>query len=242
MKAAVLFDLGNTLASYYRPEEFSPILEEAIADLVDELRKRGLLRVSLEEAITASARENQEAADFRFTPIIERFERIFAISLAHDPAFQAQLCRVFLRPIFALGRAYEDSVPALKTLRAAGHPTAIVSNAPWGSPPEFWHAEISRLGLASYVDRIVMCGDVGWRKPARKIFQSVAAALGRAAQGCVFAGDDLRWDVEGSAAAGMRPVLVDRASMHVGYAGARVEGLDELPELIAALAVESAKR
>ena len=46
MKPAVLFDLGITLARYYRSEEFTPILEAAIAELADALRQRNLLRLA----------------------------------------------------------------------------------------------------------------------------------------------------------------------------------------------------
>lgn len=45
---------------------------------------------------------------------------------------------------------------------------------------------------------------------------------------CVFVGDDLEWDVAGSAAAGMRPVLIDRDDRHPSFAGVRIRSLNEL--------------
>jgi len=36
--SAVLFDLGNTLAAYYRRDEFQPILERAVDNVLTELR------------------------------------------------------------------------------------------------------------------------------------------------------------------------------------------------------------
>jgi len=225
MTAAVLFDLGNTLAAYYHSSEFHPILTNAIGAVRKELSRRGLCRVSLESAMAAAGTENREASDYRFTPMIGRLERIFQLSLADDPALAATICERFLAPIFAVGRVYDDALPALAQLREAGVRTAIVSNAPWGSPPEMWHEELRRLRLSDAVDTVVLCGDVGWRKPAPDIFRYAMSKLGCEPAGCVFVGDDLRWDVEGSAAVGMRPLLIDRDGRHPDYKGQRVADL-----------------
>lgn len=236
MKTAVLFDLGNTLAAYYHPEAFRPILATAIQSVLDELRSRNLTKVPFDTAMQTAISENAEAPDFRFTPMEERFERIFAVSLKDQSDFAFELCRTFLRPIFDVGRIYDDTFSALDALRRAGHPVAIVSNAPWGSPPELWQQELARLGLASAVDSVVMCGDVGWRKPAAQIFRHAAAALGRPTEACVFVGDDLRWDVSGSQAVGMIPVLIDRDRRNLSYDGQRIEDLHGVLRIVESIA------
>jgi putative hydrolase of the HAD superfamily len=225
MAAAVLFDLGNTLAAYYRASEFRPILEEAIGAVREELVRRGHCDVSLESALAAAITENQEAPDYRFRPMIGRLERIFQSQLAADPSLAATMCERFLAPIFAVGRVYDDTLPALAELRQAGVNTAIVSNSPWGSPPELWRRELQRLRLSDAVDAVILCGDVGWRKPAPDIFHHAAGELGCGTADCVFVGDDLRWDIEGSAAVGMHPVLIDRDGRHPEYVGARIVDL-----------------
>ena len=232
MRPAVLFDLGNTLAAYYHGSEFLAILQQSVTVLFEELSSRNLSNVSLEAAFESAQLENNEAADFRFRPMADRFERIFRISLAEDPALAHRLCELFLDPIFAIGRLYEDTLPTLKHLRSTGHPLAIVSNAPWGSPPTLWHDELQRLGLSELVDAVVMCGDVGWRKPARQIFDYAVATVNRSANQCIFVGDDLRWDTSGSEAVGMRSVLIDRERRHKGYNGPKVEDLDGLLEFL----------
>ncbi|HVQ11963.1 MAG TPA: HAD family hydrolase [Vicinamibacterales bacterium] len=228
MAAAVLFDLGNTLAAYYHTSDFPPILAEAIGSVRRELARRGLCRVSEEVAMAAAISENREAPDYRVTPMTDRFERIFQVSLADDPSLAAITCERFLAPIFAIGRMYEDTLPTMAMLREAGVQTAIVSNAPWGSPPELWRRELRRLGLADATDAVVLCGDVGWRKPAPDIFHHALSALGRQPAECIFVGDDLGWDIEGSAAVGMRPLLIDRDGRHPEYKGARIERLGEI--------------
>ena len=234
MTTAVLFDLGNTLAAYYHADEFGPILADAIGAVRDELRRRGSCDVPLGAALSAALAENREASDYRFKPMIERLERIFGMPLASDSSLATTLCSQFLAPIFAIGRLYEDALPALAQLRSAGIRTAIVSNAPWGSPPELWRGELRRLGLSDAVDAVVLCGDVGWRKPAPEIFRSAMSRLGCRAADCIFVGDDLRWDIEGSASVGMRPLLIDRDGRHAGYMGERIVNLQALLELVAA--------
>lgn len=229
---AVLFDLGNTLAAYYHASDFGPILTEAISAVRDELSRRGKCELALEAAVAAAVMENREAADYRFMPLTDRLERIFRVSLAADPALADTVCERFLAPIFAVGRVYDDVLPALTRLRDAGMRTAIVSNAPWGSPPQLWRRELRRLGLADTVDAVVFCGDVGWRKPAPDIFHHALRKLGCRAAECAFIGDDLRWDIEGSAAVGIRPILIDRDGRHPSYEGERVADLDRLLPLL----------
>jgi len=69
---------------------------------------------------------------------------------------------------------------------------------------------LARLKLLNAVDVTVFCGDVGWRKPAKVIFDHAAQLLGVTADRCCFVGDDPRWDAQGAANAGMRPILLDR--------------------------------
>lgn len=227
----VLLDLGNTLVEYYDSDSFGPILETAVENALQVLRARGLTTISFDAALRAAVEENREATDFRVRPLLDRLSRIFRLPLADHSELGEMLCEAFLIPIFRVGRLYEDSIPTLRALKTAGHATAIVSNLPWGSPSMPWHRELSRLGLTRCVDHVVLCADVGWRKPARDIFVHAAALLGAQCSDCTFAGDDLLWDVQGSQAAGMRPVLVDRNERHRSYEGQRVTNLAELTGL-----------
>lgn len=64
------------------------------------------------------------------------------------------------------------------------------------------------------------------------IFERAAAAVKRQSAECVFVGDDLRRDVAGSRAAGMRPILVDRERREPGHPGERIEDLNRLLEMV----------
>jgi FMN phosphatase YigB (HAD superfamily) len=45
---------------------------------------------------------------------------------------------------------------------------------------------------------------------------------------CTFVGDNTQWDIEGSAAVGMNPVLLDREGHHMEYHGQRISDLKAL--------------
>ena len=204
---AILFDLGNTLAEYYTRAEFPGVLEQAVSEVQSYLDLHGEAVESSEELWQRVQAENHEARNHRVRPLETRLTRIF--SLANDRHLEG-ICRAFMKPVFALGRCYDDSTAVLRELRRRGLKIAIVSNAPWGSPSYLWREEIERLGLREHVDAVVLCGDVGWRKPARPIFQHTLSKLGLAPEDCVFVGDHPRWDLAGPKAVGIEAVLIDR--------------------------------
>jgi putative hydrolase of the HAD superfamily len=233
MTTAVLFDLGNTLAAYYSREDFEPILARAVDGVRNHLLAAGRDGVSFDVALARAKGENREAADFKFAPMADRLARIFDVEPAARAQLDDELCELFLVPIFAVGRVYPDAYATLADLRARDYRLGVVSNAPWGSPPQLWRRELERLGLAALVDAVVLCGDVGWRKPSQRIFDHACARLGVRSFDCTFVGDDLEWDVAGSSAAGMRPVLIDRDNRHSTFAGARIRSLRDLVALLA---------
>jgi putative hydrolase of the HAD superfamily len=230
--SGVLFDLGNTLAAYYHADQFQPVLEASVANVIEELRRRGRVGVGFQEALTAARAQNQEAPDFRVRPLAHRLARIFSVG-PHETAVLAALSARFLEPIFALGRCFEDALPALEQLRAEGLRTGIVSNSPWGSSAQAWREELRRLRLLDAVDVTVFCGDVGWRKPARIIFDHAARLLQVPPAQCCFVGDDPKWDAEGAANAGMQPILLDRDGRHSSTAWPKAATLHQLTQQIA---------
>ena len=179
--AAVIFDLGNTLVSYYTREEWPTVLEEAIGRVNALLEGRGLLRVSVDELPECVRAERGEREDYRVVPLEERLGRIFDL-----PDVDLDVCRCFMKPIFALARTYDDALPILKKLRRRGLKTGILSNTPWGSPAELWREELGRHGLLDAIDAVVFCRDVGWRKPDPRPFEFICRKLGIAPADCLF--------------------------------------------------------
>jgi len=211
MKKAILFDLGNTLVRYYTREEWPGVLEAAIREAAAYLTGRNMWEGDPTSLADRIAAECGEPADHSVKPLEGRLARIFGFAedaLTDDA--NAGMCRAFLGPTFARAQLYDDALPTLAAVRARGLKTGIVSNLPWGSPPEPWLEEVARHGLREAVDTIVFCRDVGYRKPARQPFDSAMYQLGLVPSECLFVGDDPRWDIEGPRGLGMDAVLLDR--------------------------------
>jgi putative hydrolase of the HAD superfamily len=209
MKKIILFDLGNTLVRYYERAEFPGILEQAIDGVQGYLREAGLLDVSTDSLWKRVEEENHESPDYAVRPMVKRLARIFQLDPEDDNLMMA-VCRRFMEPVFALAYRYDDTLPVLEELGKMGVRKAIISNTPWGSPGSLWQEEIRRLGLDDQVEAVVFCGDVGWRKPDRRIFEFTFEKLQASPQDCVFVGDDPRWDRAGPEAVGMKAIIIDR--------------------------------
>ena len=204
---AVLFDLGNTLVSYYQPADFMPILRRSLDACLLTLGHSPLSREAQTALIHQALEMNQERADLAVWPLEERLRVLFSHYMP-DPTVTERLCSAFLEPIFATARVSRDAIPVLTNLRRTGVKTAIVSNTPWGSSGHAWRLELARHGLLAAVDTVVFCTDVGWRKPHPSLFRRALDILEVPAKDAVFVGDDPVWDVEGASSAGVRPILL----------------------------------
>lgn len=211
MPKAILFDLGNTLVSYYARDEWPGVLDASIRAAAAYLVGRDMWEGDPAALAERVAAENHESADHSVKPLEGRLARIFGFAedALTDEANDG-MCRAFLAPTFARARLYDDALPTLAALRARGVKTGIVSNLPWGSPTGPWHEEIARYGLRDAVDTVVFCRDAGYRKPARQPFDSAMYQLGLNPWECLFVGDDPRWDIAGPRGLGMDAVLLDR--------------------------------
>jgi putative hydrolase of the HAD superfamily len=234
---AVLFDLGDTLVSYYRRTEFAPVLQRAIAAAaaaVDLHRKRNGTHgrpIDVTAATTAARRFDTERSDSRVWPLAERLNQIFEIGDEEaTPELNAALAERFLEPIFDVARVDQSALSVLSRIRELGKKTAIVSNTPWGSPAGPWRRELARHGLLELVDAAVFCVDVGWRKPAREIFAHALRALDVAPSAALFVGDDPQWDVLGARRAGIAPVLL--STMNSSAECSTITKLEELLSVV----------
>ena len=229
IRDAVIFDLGNTLVSYYTREQWPGILEKAIEAVSACLRERGRGVPEAAEVPRRVQAESHESEDYRVRPLEERLACIFGLGPAHAaPSDLMVLCRRFLAPIFALARRYDDALPVLAELRQRGVRTGILSNTPWGSPAELWREELDRHGLLTAVDEVVFCRDVGYCKPARQPFEYILARLGVTVDRALFVGDGPRWDIAGPRAIGMDAVLIDREGTGVTADAPVIRTLTEL--------------
>jgi HAD superfamily hydrolase (TIGR01509 family) len=121
---------------------------------------------------------------------------------------------------------YDDVVPCLATLRAAGLRIALVSNT-----DRDLVAAAEHFGLGAFIDHAVASCLVGHCKPAPQIFTSLLELAGVPAEHAVMVGDDLEDDVAGAVAVGCRAVLLDRGGRR-DVALPTIRSLVELPGLL----------
>jgi HAD superfamily hydrolase (TIGR01549 family) len=95
-------------------------------------------------------------------------------------------------------------VEALGALARLGYRVAAVSNSD-GRAEQL----LASLGIARDFEFVVDSTEVGIEKPDPRIFHLACARLGLAPGQCAYVGDLVSVDVEGAAAAGLRPVLMD---------------------------------
>ncbi len=102
---------------------------------------------------------------------------------------------------------FEDAIPVLEELRAAGLRIGVVSNGIRDLTEFVAHHRLD-------VDAIVDSRSHGRVKPHPTIFQAALDLLGVEAVDAVMVGDSLEEDVEGARALGMRAILIDREDRH----------------------------
>ena len=151
-----------------------------------------------EGAVKRLFREDREAlADLRSleTGAIteEEFERRFGARLGLEDSSQ------LIDSLFAGMVPEESMTTAVRSARAAGVPTGLVSNS--------WSVDhYDRRLLAELFDAVVISAEVRMHKPQPEIYQLAAERVGKAPKSCLFV-DDLRENCDGAKAVGMIPVL-----------------------------------
>jgi len=125
---------------------------------------------------------------------------------------------------------FEDVMPCLEWLRAAGLQLAAVTNA----SGTHQRRKIADLGLAPFFDHVAIAGELGVAKPDPVMFHSVCLGLSCEPEHVVHVGDKLDTDAIGARDAGFGAVWLDRDGLgHRTPEGVlTVSGLDELPELL----------
>ena len=139
-------------------------------------------------------------------------EVLRAAGLERDDALVHELAETITTFLEAGVHLWDDSMPALRELRARGHRTAVVSNCDHGTRPV-----VERLGLHEEADAVVLSFEAGVAKPDAEIYRDALEALGAQAEDAVFVDDQLAY-CEGARAVGIRPFLIVRQDRDGGLA------------------------
>ena len=137
---------------------------------------------------------------------LERFSRVAKALGLDDPEVPGILTSVHMGMLASIAAAPPHHAALLARLRARFR-IGLCSNWSW-TPTALAILEATQLRAS--LDAVVISADHGLRKPRREIFESTLAALGVAPEEAVHVGDNLKADVSGAAALGIRTVWITR--------------------------------
>lgn len=126
---------------------------------------------------------------------------------------------------------FDDVLPTLEWLSAVGVRIAVITNA---SGP-YQRAKLANLGVASFIDEVVIAGELGAAKPDPVIFHTACARLGCPPAEVAHVGDRLDLDAIGARDAGLAGVWLNRHGPARGALPAdiaMITSLELLPELL----------
>lgn len=231
---AVLFDYGNTLIRFSRPE----------VDACDAALAAGLERLfgPLDRVRLKEIRDADRVAPYQ-NGLRERDLEEMTIKLVQglygrtpDADHTALLIRARFDAVVQAITA-PDYLPALLAELGSRFRLGIVSNYP---DAEAIRTSLRRLELAGHFAQVVVSADVGRVKPHPLPFETCLAGLGAAADRALYVGDNWLADVQGAKRLGMQMIRTvqyeapERFDPQPGdlQPDAVIEHLTELPPLL----------
>lgn len=210
---AVLFDYGETLVTFRRPDA---ALAAAYERIERYLRSHGwsppgatdLLR-EVHDRVEDAFAAHQRSASLQEINLIAVARRAYAdLGLALDEATLDETLRIEQEAWWDGVTVDPQAVPTIDGLRARGLRVGLCSNAPYRIPSMY--AQLRHVGLADHLDAVTFSGQIGWRKPSPRIMEAAAAAVGSQPKEILMVGDSVSDDVAGARAVGMQAVLLRR--------------------------------
>ncbi|MBI5543559.1 MAG: HAD-IA family hydrolase [Deltaproteobacteria bacterium] len=221
MRSCVLFDLDDTL---YPEADFVRSGFDAVSR---ELARRfGIASAKAREALDQSLARHGRGRTFDLA--------LEQLGLDNTPGLVSELVRVYRGhcPAIAL---YPDASRALDRLSARGVRLGLVTDG----DPQVQRSKARTLGLERWLTALVFTWDAGpeHQKPHPSGYERALVALGVAAEGAVYVGDNPAKDFRGARGLGLRTVRVRRGA-HAGLEAAGPEdGADTEVEDLDALKV-----
>ena len=127
-------------------------------------------------------------------------------------------------------RLYDDARPAMDALEQAGYRLGLISNF------DSWLQKmLVEMEVGHRFDTAVISGIEGIEKPDPAIYRLAVERAGVAPEAAAHVGDSPAMDIEPAAAAGMRPVLLDRTGRYPDSGYLRITRLQDLAAAIAKL-------
>jgi putative hydrolase of the HAD superfamily len=206
---AIVFDLDETL---YRERRFALGGYRAVAASVE--RDFSVSRQAAFGCLTHALRRGRRFAAFQ--ELAARFDLPEASVADWVETYRCH------QPALRLSAAVRRALERMRGTWRVG----LLTNG----LPSVQAAKVDALGVGDLVDAVVFADEFGGGKPAREAFLEIAGRLGVGPENSVFAGDDVRRDIEGARRAGMKTILVDRHYTDECANAARPDAIVRRPE------------
>ena len=224
---AVFFDLGGTMLVMRRDRIFRRVLMEEGRDMsLERIHSTYLDSESWWLSVYGNKVLTPEQTDDAYRDLDEK---VFAALYPHEsPGEALRVSRLVRKRWPELEKEiplalYPDAEPTLARLREEGFSLGLVSNAPSDTAKV-----VEALGLAKYLDSVVISGVVGYSKPNPEIFR-IALREARVRPGeAVHVGDLYEADIVGARNAGIRGLLIDRDGSRTGLDCPCMKSLTEI--------------
>jgi FMN phosphatase YigB (HAD superfamily) len=238
----LVFDLFGTLVFF--DDSRVPTMEIGGRRIPMTVRDLPALLDALGLPLEAFLRELRRAGE-----VIYEKKRREGIEIPTAVRFEQALLALGLEPAAAAASAVEMAARHMDTLArsvvcppdrgrllaalASRHRLALLSNFDSGATARRVLAE---AGLDTFLEVIVISEEEGLRKPTRELFDRTCARLAAAPSSCLYIGDTLLEDIEGSTAAGLSALWIRSAATKAAHgedpespAVAVLEDVSELP-------------
>ena len=198
----VLFDFGGTLA-YDEPsyaEGFARMC--TAAGYPTDLAK---YRAASSQAKQNLSEEPRELEPWREWRMLWKRELFRQLGVPEDQVeymvkVMEQRFRYYSRAV-----CYAETHFTLRALRRAGYTVGVISNIAPGLP-----LVLDELDLTQYLKFLIASDTFGAAKPDPSFFQEGLRLAELPAEACMYVGDSIECDVDGSMPLGMQPVFIDR--------------------------------
>ena len=219
--AAYLFDAGGVLV-LPDPTVLGPLLRVFGADPDHETHRRA--------HYAGMAAKSRARADEHDWAVYDRaYVEMIGVP-AHD-VDEAAMVLGHTRTPYLWRFPIDESVAALRDMARRGEAIGVVSNASGQVEAALRRAAVCQVGggPGAPVRCVIDSFLVGVAKPDPSIFEHALVHLdGIDRSEIAYIGDSVTMDVEGAAAAGLRPILLDPFDDHPGLGVERIRSLAEL--------------
>lgn len=221
---AIFFDFDNTMVDYIKADILA--LEAVIYLLPDEVDKDEFIDISVEKItefhdLVKKGLENpKNMHKYRLSNSLKHF------SIKWEDTYLS----IYKDKFVDLTFTYPHLEETLKFLH--GKVTlGILTNA---YDSEEQRRRISKTGLASYFDDIVVCADIGVYKPEKEVFLHLVQIHNLEPGSCIYIGDSEEYDIKGAKSAGLYTIklLHDRKSKGDSEADIICNGFQELLQIL----------